>query len=77
MIHSGTNTEVSSWINRILGHKHVAVGELHPKKVSVLTVEEAKGLEFYSVVVLPQGMSENEQYVAFTRALHELTVIEA
>ncbi|WP_288157433.1 UvrD-helicase domain-containing protein, partial [Faecalibaculum rodentium] len=77
VIHSGTNTEVSSWINRILGHKHVAVGELHPKKVSVLTVEEAKGLEFYSVVVLPQGMSENEQYVAFTRALHELTVIEA
>lgn len=77
VIYSGTNSEVPAWLNRILGHKHVAVGELHPKKVSVMTVEEAKGLEFYSVLVLPQGMSDNEQYVAFTRALHELTVIES
>lgn len=77
VIYSGTNSEVPAWLNRVLGHKHVAVGELHPKKVSVMTVEEAKGLEFYSVLVLPQGMSDNEQYVAFTRALHELTVIES
>ncbi|WP_353507449.1 ATP-binding domain-containing protein [Faecalibaculum rodentium] len=41
----------------------------------MLTVEEAKGLEFYSVLVFPEGMSNNELYVAFTRALHELTVI--
>ncbi|WP_289764291.1 ATP-binding domain-containing protein, partial [Faecalibaculum rodentium] len=67
--------EVPVLLTNILGHRNVVIGGLYPKKVSVLTVEEAKGLEFYSVLVFPEGMSNNELYVAFTRALHELTVI--
>lgn len=75
VIYSKEHDEVPVLLTNILGHRNVVIGGLYPKKVSVLTVEEAKGLEFYSVLVFPEGMSNNELYVAFTRALHELTVI--
>jgi superfamily I DNA/RNA helicase len=44
--------------------------------VSILTVENAKGLEFETVYVMPDGMSRNEKYIAFTRALNELIIVE-
>jgi len=44
------------------------------KKISIVTVENAKGLEFEAVTVLRDGMEINEQYIAFTRALDHLCV---
>ena len=41
-----------------------------------MTVYESKGLEFTSVVVADEGMSASEKYIAYTRALNELAVIE-
>ena len=42
-----------------------------------MSVYESKGLEFSSVVVIDEGLSDGEKYIAYTRALNELAVIEA
>ena len=45
-------------------------------KINIMTVYESKGLEFSSVVVVANGMNKSEKYIACTRALNELAVIE-
>ena len=45
-------------------------------KINVLTASQAKGLEFETVFVILEGMTENEKYVAITRALNELIIID-
>ena len=45
-------------------------------KINVVPVSLVKGLEFERVYVIPEGMSRNEEYVAYTRALNELYIIE-
>lgn len=50
-----------------------ARGAFYP---TVYTVKEAKGLEFREVFVFDRGMSDNEKYIAYTRALATLTVID-
>ena len=40
------------------------------------SVEEVKGLEFETVLVIPDGMTDNELYVAYTRALSRLFLID-
>ena len=49
---------------------------LDSDKISVISVEESKGLEFDSVLVVATNMSVNEQYTAFTRALDNLIVTD-
>ena len=39
--------------------------------VRVMTVKEAKGLEFKNVIVIDDNLSENEKYVAYTRSLND------
>ncbi len=51
-------------------------GKISRSKINIMTVYESKGLEFTSVVVVKKGMSESEQYIAYTRALNELAIIE-
>ena len=41
-----------------------------------MTVFESKGLEFSAVAVLDRGMTEHEKYIAYTRALRDLAVID-
>ena len=43
--------------------------------ISVSYVDEIKGIEFDKVYVIPNGMTTNEKYIAYTRALSELTVV--
>ena len=45
-------------------------------KVHVLTVKQAKGLEYDTVFVYDDGMNKNERYIAYTRALSELYILE-
>lgn len=45
------------------------------EKILLMTVGQSKGLEFETVYVHPEGMSDNEKYVAFTRALANLYVV--
>lgn len=44
-------------------------------KVSVMYVDEIKGIEFDRVYVVDQDMEKNERYIAFTRALDNLTIV--
>ena len=38
-------------------------------------VDEIKGIEFDRVYVIDQDMERNERYIAFTRALDNLTIV--
>jgi DNA helicase IV len=43
--------------------------------LNVIPINLVKGLEFEQVYVLPNQMTENEKYVAFTRALSKLYIL--
>lgn len=49
---------------------------LYPNRWNLMTVNQVKGLEFETAVVFSGRMTENEKYIAFTRALDELFVYE-
>ncbi len=53
-----------------------AKGKISRSKINIMTVYESKGLEFTSVAVATEGMNESEKYIAYTRALNELALIE-
>ena len=44
-------------------------------KFSIMYVDEIKGIEFDRVYVIDQDMERNERYIAFTRALDNLTIV--
>lgn len=46
-------------------------------KVSVMYVDEIKGIEFNRVFVVDEDMERNERYIAFTRALDKLTIVHS
>ena len=50
--------------------------QLSRSKINVMSVFASKGLEFSAVAVYDKGMTENEKYIAYTRALRELAIIE-
>lgn len=59
------------------GFKRLGVdGKFSRTAVNVMSVFESKGLEFSAVAVYDKDMSQNEKYIACTRALRELAVIE-
>lgn len=47
---------------------------LHRTRWNIINIDDAKGLEFSTVMVLSGRMSRNEKYIAYTRALDELFV---
>ncbi len=51
-------------------------GTVSKSKINIMTVYESKGLEFSAVAVIPDHMSDNERYIAYTRALQYLTVVQ-
>ncbi len=51
-------------------------GKISRSKINIMSVYESKGLEFTSVVVVPTDMTEAEQYIAYTRALKELAIMQ-
>ncbi len=46
-----------------------------PAKISVMYVDEIKGIEFDRVYVVDEDMERNERYIAFTRALDKLAIV--
>ena len=66
---------VKGTLDELLG-KDASYGVVDSGKVSVIPVEVAKGLEFDAVVVIEDGMSDNELYIALTRALDNLIVVD-
>ena len=71
--------------NKVVRKKHIEeeiqsytflkVGLGLANDISVVSIDESKGLEFEMVIVLTEGMTRNEQYVACSRALKKLVVI--
>ena len=57
-------------IKSIVNKKDIGNGQ-----IAVVYVDEVKGVEFDTVFVVPNGMTKNEKYIAFTRALSDLTVV--
>ncbi|WP_352397620.1 hypothetical protein [[Clostridium] aminophilum] len=56
---------------------HDMTGEdfgIHRTRWNIIHIDDAKGLEFSSVIVLAGRMSRNQKYIAFTRALDDLYV---
>ena len=51
-------------------------GEINPGKWNLMTVDQVKGLEFEAVIAVSGRMTENEKYIAYTRALNELYFYE-
>jgi hypothetical protein len=58
-----------------LAEQDVSWYSVDDKKLSVLSVETAKGLEFEAVVAIVDQMSNNEKYISYTRALEHLAVV--
>lgn len=50
-------------------------GRISKSKINIMTVYESKGLEFTSVAVADGDMTDNEKYIAYTRALKNLAII--
>lgn len=59
----------------LLEKEDVSWYSVDENKLSILSVETAKGLEFEAVVVLVDQMSNNEKYISYTRALDRLVVV--
>ncbi len=57
-------------IHDMTGEAH----DFHRTRWNLITVEQAKGLEFGTVVAISGRMSPNKQYIAYTRALDELYI---
>ena len=49
--------------------------EITKEKVALMYVDEVKGIEFDKVYVVSNKMGKNEKYIAYTRALSELIVV--
>ena len=50
-------------------------GKISKNKINLMTVYESKGLEFTAVAVAASDMTDNEKYIAYTRALKNLALI--
>ena len=50
--------------------------DFHRTRWNLLTVEQAKGLEFATVIVLSGRMTPNKKYIAYTRALDKLYIYD-
>ncbi|NBJ67645.1 UvrD-helicase domain-containing protein [Adlercreutzia caecimuris] len=66
-------TEIEKHLKELLGEDG-SYDEVDTKRISVIPVEASKGLEFDAVVAIEDGLTRNERYIAFTRALTYLFV---
>ena len=55
----------------------LTTAHLEQRNWNIYTVKAAKGMEFREVFVIDQDMCDNERYIAYTRALAKLTIINA
>lgn len=75
IIHRHGIKAIQELLRTILINQDVSWYSVDEKKLSVLSVEIAKGLEFEAVVAIVDQMSNNEKYISYTRALDSLSVV--
>ena len=66
---------LASVLDESLKTRHV-YDAVDPGAISIITVEEAKGLEFDAVLVVENYMNVNERYISYTRALDNLILTD-
>lgn len=67
---------INGIINSLIKPDMLVWDSVDANLISVIPVEMAKGLEFESVIVVSNYMTNNEKYLSFTRALESLFVTE-
>lgn len=68
-------SEITKEIKKEAELRDFSVGKVDDEGVAVLSINDVKGLEFKTVFVVDEGLSYNEKYIAYTRALNRLIVI--
>ncbi len=61
---------------RKINDSDLSVGTVEDGKIALLDVKSAKGMEFRYVFVDDEEMTQNERYIAYTRAMEKLFVAE-
>lgn len=74
IIYKGKNELINDKVN--FHHITLEDPNFDRSRINIIDVSLVKGLEFEKVYVLPNGMSENELYLSYSRALNHLVVIE-
>lgn len=74
VIYSSNNVTSKKQIQQMGKDICFCPGKVEKGKIALLTVEESKGLEFQTVLVIPENMEYNDLYVAYTRTLNELII---
>ena len=72
---AGRSRATRDKLAELLQDQTVVWDDINDEKLSVAPIEFAKGLEFDAVAVIEDGMTFNEKYVAYTRALDNLFVV--
>lgn len=75
IIHRHGLKAIQECLRSLLAKEDVSWYFVDDEKLSVLSVETAKGLEFEAVVAIVDQMSNNEKYISYTRALDRLAVV--
>ena len=75
IIHRYGLKNIRKVLRKFLAGQDVSWKVVDVRKLCVIPVEIAKGLEFEAVVVIVDQMSDNEKYVSYTRALDKLIVV--
>lgn len=63
-------------IKKVFTENKITTDKLGKNRISLMYVDEIKGFEFEKVYVLPEKMDKNTKYVAYTRALNELIIVD-
>ena len=75
IIHRHGLKDIQKCLRSMLVGQDVSWYSVDDKRLSVISVETAKGLEFEAVVAIVDQMSNNEKYISYTRALDRLAVV--
>ena len=75
ILHRHGLKDVTTMLHTHLDGQDVSWYAVDEKKLSIVSVETAKGLEFEAVVAIVDQMSSNEKYISYTRALDRLAVV--
>lgn len=75
ILHRHGVVAIQSLLTSLLKDEEVSWYSVDERRISVLSVETAKGLEFEAIVAIVDQMSVNEKYISYTRALDKLCVV--
>ena len=75
IIHRHGLKDIQKSLHSMLVGQDVSWYSVDDKRLSVISAETAKGLEFEAVVAIVDQMSNNEKYISYTRALDRLAVV--